>query len=223
MSKINVVIFGAGDTGKVVFDILAMDIKYNVVGFIDKGETSIDENSVGCGVLGEEDDLVEISKEYNVHHGIISVGDNYLRQLIVRKIRKIIPPFKFINAIHPSVIISKKTQLGLGNILMPGVILNTDTVIGDFCLLNTGCSLDHDSVLKDYSSLAPGVIIGGNSIINSFAALSLGANVIHNIQIGFNSVIGAGAIVLNDIPENVIAYGSPCKVIRKRKLGDMYF
>lgn len=35
------------------------------------------------------------------------------------------------------------------------------------------------------------------------------------ITIGDNSVIGAGSVVTSDIPDNVVAYGVPCKVIRK--------
>jgi maltose O-acetyltransferase len=29
-----------------------------------------------------------------------------------------------------------------------------------------------------------------------------------------NTIIGAGSVVTKDIPDNVVAYGSPCKVIR---------
>ncbi len=44
-----------------------------------------------------------------------------------------------------------------------------------------------------------------------------GANVIvlPGVTIGNNSVIGAGAVVTKDIPDNVLAFGNPCKVIRK--------
>lgn len=45
----------------------------------------------------------------------------------------------------------------------------------------------------------------------------LGANVIvlPGVTIGENSVIGAGSVVTRDIPANVIAFGSPCKVYRE--------
>ena len=35
------------------------------------------------------------------------------------------------------------------------------------------------------------------------------------VTIGDNSVIGAGSIVTKDIPSGVLAFGNPCKVIRK--------
>ena len=39
--------------------------------------------------------------------------------------------------------------------------------------------------------------------------------VLPGVKIGKNSVIGAGSVVTKDIPENVIAFGSPCKVYRE--------
>ncbi len=45
----------------------------------------------------------------------------------------------------------------------------------------------------------------------------IGANVVvlPGVTIGENSVIGAGSVVTKDIPANVIAFGSPCKVYRE--------
>ena len=34
-------------------------------------------------------------------------------------------------------------------------------------------------------------------------------------EIGDNTVIGAGSVVTKDIPSNVIAVGTPCRVIRE--------
>jgi maltose O-acetyltransferase len=47
------------------------------------------------------------------------------------------------------------------------------------------------------------VWVGGNVIIN------LGVN------IGNNTIIGSGSVVTKDIPDNVIAAGNPCKILRK--------
>lgn len=45
----------------------------------------------------------------------------------------------------------------------------------------------------------------------------IGANVtiLPGVTIGDNTVIGAGSVVTKDIPQNVVAYGNPCKVIRQ--------
>ena len=45
----------------------------------------------------------------------------------------------------------------------------------------------------------------------------IGANVaiVPGVHIGKNTIIGAGSVVTKDIPENVVAVGNPCRVLRK--------
>ena len=44
----------------------------------------------------------------------------------------------------------------------------------------------------------------------------IGANtvIVPGVHIGKNTVIGAGSVVTKDIPDNVVAVGNPCKVLR---------
>ena len=35
------------------------------------------------------------------------------------------------------------------------------------------------------------------------------------VTIGDNTVIGAGSVVTKDIPENVVAVGNPCRIMRE--------
>lgn len=52
-------------------------------------------------------------------------------------------------------------------------------------------------------TIGDNVWIGGSSVI------------LPGVTIGNNVVIGAGSVVTKDIPDNVIAVGNPCRVIRK--------
>lgn len=45
--------------------------------------------------------------------------------------------------------------------------------------------------------------------------LGAGVIVLPGVCVGDNSVIGAGSVVTKDIPPNVVALGTPCKVIRE--------
>ena len=45
--------------------------------------------------------------------------------------------------------------------------------------------------------------------------IGAGTVVCPGVRIGENSVIGAGSIVTRDIPADVVAFGNPCRVIRK--------
>ena len=59
------------------------------------------------------------------------------------------------------------------------------------------------------------VVIGDNVWIGGNATIMPG------VTIGSNVTIGAGSVVTKDIPDNVIAAGNPCRVIREVKEGDI--
>ena len=56
--------------------------------------------------------------------------------------------------------------------------------------------------------MSGGVTVKENTLLDDGVIVTLGC------KVGKNSLIGAGAVVTKDIPDNVIAYGSPCKVVR---------
>ena len=45
--------------------------------------------------------------------------------------------------------------------------------------------------------------------------IGAGATILPGVHIGKNSVIGACSVVTRDIPENVLAVGNPCRVVRE--------
>jgi acetyltransferase-like isoleucine patch superfamily enzyme len=69
-------------------------------------------------------------------------------------------------------------------------------------------------VISDFCSINPGVNIAGNVTIGEGTTIGMGTNILNQVKIGKNTIIGAGSVVTKDIPDNVIAYGSPCKIIR---------
>lgn len=71
----------------------------------------------------------------------------------------------------------------------------------------------HDRIMGEgkktrYKTFAKPVIIGDNVWIGGNAVILPG------ITIGHNVTIGSGSVVTKDIPDNVLAYGNPCKVAR---------
>lgn len=67
----------------------------------------------------------------------------------------------------------------------------------DWELRNTGLEYAYPICIGD------NVWIGGNTVLNP------------GVSIGNNTVIGSGSVITKDLPENVIAFGNPCKVFRK--------
>lgn len=87
-------------------------------------------------------------------------------------------------------------------------------VIGDGCLLGPGvqlCAATHPldpTIRADWLEFAFPITLGANVWIG--AGVIVGAGV----TVGENSVIGAGSVVLSAVPANVLAAGSPCRVVR---------
>ena len=125
---------------------------------------------------------------------------------------------KFINIIHDGLDISNTSKLGRGVLINSKVSIAAHTTIGDFVSINRHVSIGHHINIGDYCSINPGVNIAGNVTIGEGTTIGMGTNILHTVKIGKNTIIGAGSVVTKDIPDNVIAYGSPCKVIRG--LGD---
>jgi len=217
----NVIIFGASGHGSVVADCIERQGVYNIKGFVDSYKKKGISHK-GYPVLGTEFDLPYILSSFNIYGGIIAIGDNWSRKLMVDRILAIDPDFLFVNAIHPRATIGSNAIIGAGSVIMPGAIVNAGSILGQHCIINTNASLDHDSHIGSYSSLAPRVSTGGNLILGCYSAICLGASIIENIEIGDHSVIGAGALVVNHIPSNVVAFGAPAKVIRNRDHGESY-
>lgn len=76
------------------------------------------------------------------------------------------------------------------------------------CVYTAGHPIDaeiRDSMLEFGKKVTIGnsVWVGGNTVINPA------------VTIGNNVIIGSGSVVTKDIPDNVIAAGNPCKVLRK--------
>lgn len=181
----------------------------------------IKESLEACGnvVAGFVDDNKEVNEcaGYPVLHSaagcspmIVSVGANRVRKMIVEKLGDV----EFATAIHPSAVVSPSAKIGEGTVVMAGAVINADAVIGKHCIVNTGATVDHDVVLEDYVHVAPGVNISGATHVGEGTWVGVGSCVIQCLNVGKWSFIGAGSVVVKDIPDGVVAYGNPCKVIK---------
>ena len=121
---------------------------------------------------------------------------------------------KFINLIFNDLIISKTSKIGIGCLIDAGINIAAHTNIGNFVSINRNVSIGHHTPIGDFVSINPGCNIAGNVTIGEKTVLGMGTNVLNTVQIGKNCVIGAGSNVTRNIPDNVIAYGNPCKIIR---------
>ena len=161
-------------------------------------------------VYGQE--ALKITMELNNKYHTPDEVRELFSRLIARKVDKntlILPPFY--------------TEFGKNTKLGKHVFINTcchfqdngGIEIGDHTMLGSNvtiATLNHEfSPKKRHNAIPKPVKIGKN--------VWIGANVtiLPGVNIGDNSIIGAASVVTKDVPANTLAYGVPCKAIRKIK------
>lgn len=217
----NIILFGGGNHASYCIDIIEQEGKYKILGILD---SILEVGAIihGYEVLGGIEDFKKIHESKNIFGGFISIGDNWNRKLVYDKIVNLKSDLLFVNAIHPSSTICKNVKMGVGNLIMAGSIIDTDAKIGNFVWFGSRALLEHGSIMHDFSSISSGSMTGGKVEIGKFSAITLGVTIVDRIKIGENSVIGSGSLVLKDVPDNMLAYGSPAKNIRERKPGEKF-
>jgi sugar O-acyltransferase (sialic acid O-acetyltransferase NeuD family) len=217
----NIVIIGGGNQAHYTIDIIEKEGKYNIVGIIDSIH-EVGSDRFGYKILGRQEDIAEIITKYQIQGGLITIGDNWIRHIVFNQILNLVPNFEFVNAIHPSVIIGNNVKLGVGITAMAGVIFNPKSEIGNFTFFATGAQIEHDCIISDFASVSAGSVTGGYVKLGKFSALTLGVTVLDRLEIGENTVVGAGSLVLKSLPSDVLAYGNPANIIRKRAIGEKF-
>ncbi len=215
------VIAGASGHARVVADVVRSRDDRRVVGFLAPDlppGASVD----GDPVLGDDDELAEIARAGGADGWVCGMGDNARRRGVTERLGSLAPELPNPAVVHASATIAPGVVLGAGTVVMAGVVINVGTSIGRGCVVNTSASVDHDGEISDFANLSPGVVLGGGCRVGSGSFVGLGAKVIHNVTIGRDTVVGAGALVTRDLPDNVVAYGIPARVVRDRTSTDPY-
>ena len=121
---------------------------------------------------------------------------------------------RYASITNKNVAISSTTKLGIGVHINSLVSIAAFSFIDDFVSINRNSSIGHHCSIGKFTTVNPGANIAGFVKIGQGCLIGMGANVIDGVEIGANSIIGAGSLVTKNIPDNVIAYGNPCKIIR---------
>lgn len=211
-SKRPIVVWGASGHALVVADILRLRKEFHILGFLDDVDPQRKgERFCNSTVLGGREQL-DILLGEGVRHFIIGIGDCSARTRLAEQIRQ--KGYSLETAIHPQAVISSDVVLGAGTVVTAGAVISPRVEIGENVIVNTSASVDHECVIGDGVHLSPGVRLSGKVTVGCGSWIGIGAIVKEKVRIGANSVVGAGAVVLNDIPDNVVAYGWPARVIR---------
>lgn len=206
------VVWGASGHAKVIADIIQLNGDFQIVGYLDDVNSNCHgQTFYGYPILGGKEQLDKLL-ESGIEHIIIGVGNCHARYTLSKLVHS--RGFKFTNAIHPRSIIARDVCIGEGSVTVAGAVVNPGSKLGKHVIVNTCASVGHDCTIQDAVHIAPGVRVGGHSTIGEKSWIGIGSALRDHVTIGKNCIIGAGTVVIKDIPDNVLAYGVPAKIIK---------
>jgi acetyltransferase-like isoleucine patch superfamily enzyme len=94
------------------------------------------------------------------------------------------------------------------------ILAREDVRIGRGVILSAGVTVI-SSTLDFTHSQPPYERLAAPVTIKDYAWIGAGAKILPGVTIGEGSVIGAGSMVTKNIPDNVVAVGSPARVTRE--------
>ena len=194
----SIYIYGASGHGLVVADI-AKSCGYKEIIFIDDGENNYPS--------------FDKIKDNNGIPIVFGVGVNTVRKKLFDKVES--AGFEIVTLVHKTATIASSVAIGKGTVVMPHVVINAKSTIGNGVILNTSSVIEHENIIGDFAHISPNVALAGNVTVDENTHIGIGSNVIQGVKIGGNCIIGAGSVIVTDIPDDVLCYGNPCKIMKE--------
>lgn len=209
-----ILLIGGGGHCKSVLDSLLELNEYAEIGIIDKRE-NLGKLVMGVPVVGFDDDLPTLFREgYGYAFVTIgSIGNPTLRIKLFNIISEI--GYKIPVIIDDSAKVSKHARIEQGVFLGKQTVINAGALIQKGSIINSGSIVEHDCKIGAFAHIAPGAVLGGEVVVGENSHIGSNVTVKQQIHIGSNSIIGMGSVVLQNIDSHTIAYGNPCKEVKK--------
>ncbi|GGJ63747.1 sugar O-acyltransferase (sialic acid O-acetyltransferase NeuD family) [Anoxybacillus voinovskiensis] len=209
-----IVIYGAGGFAReIAFFIEQINEKqptWYIKGFVDDNSDNVGTYINGYPVIGTGQWLASLDEEISV---VIGIGSSRVREAVVQRLARCLH-IQYPNIIHPSVILSNTTKMGVGNVIGAGSVLTCNIKIGSFVTIHSHCTIGHDATIDDFATILPRAAIAGNVHLGRCVDFGTNATIIQGLSVGEYSVIGAGAVVVRNIPAYCTAVGVPAKPIK---------
>jgi len=207
----SIVIVGAGGHARVIADIVRLAGRYTVVGYLDDLHPERRGASWDAGTILGGMEQLGVLRSSGVNAAFVAVGDCEARLALADRLGA--AGFDLPVLMHPSAVRAGDVTMGPGSVLVAGAIVNPGARIGAHVIVNTAASVDHECVIDDGVHIACGARLGGRVHVGRGSWIGLGAVVKERVHIGSGTLVGAGSLVLKDLPDDVVAYGTPARVI----------
>lgn len=206
-------LLGGGGHCKSIIDSLVGCNSYTEIGIVEKSG-SCNSSILGIAVVGFDEDLGKLKREgyTDAFVSLGSIGNTSSRRRLFDLIISL--EFDVPNIIDNSAVVSRDSILGKGIFIGKNAVVNAGSVLENGVIINSSVTVEHDCMIGAFAHVSPGVVLCGNVTIGSDTHVGAGSVVRQQISVGSNTTVGMGSIVLHDIPDKMIAYGIPCRIVR---------
>jgi sugar O-acyltransferase (sialic acid O-acetyltransferase NeuD family) len=193
------ILIGGGGHARSCEDVIELEGRYKIEGVVDVQPLDMGEFKF----LGSDEDLPELVSKYSSI--LITIGQIKSSKSRRRMFEKLF----FLGADMPTIVsplafLSRRTQIGVGCILMHGSIVNANAMIGNNCIINSQSLIEHDVVIGSHCHISTGARVNGGVTIGDDCFIGSGSIIHQGVSIGRNCVVAAGSVINKNISDNSV-------------------
>lgn len=217
MEKEKIIIIGCGEQARVTIDALEEQGKYGIFGLVTNSNEELHQKVYGHEVICLDTDVEQLLSEnadikgYFLGVGIASGSMKRRYELYTVLDKHLLA----VNIISPESVISRHARIGKGIFLEAYTRMANGVIIGDHCLIQSFTSINHDQTIGDNVLIGCNVSMSGIKI-GSHTVIADGSSIGFKKSVGENCLITDGTVITKNIPDNVIAFGNPAKMLPRR-------
>jgi len=210
-----VVIFGAGDIGRLACVYLTRDSEHEVVAFaVDAGFRRVDE-LLGLPVLDFDEACRRFPPETYAMFVALSYGHmNRDRAGKYEAIKNI--GYRLVSYVSSRCTFLSDEPVGDNCFILEDNTIQPFVKIGSNVTLWSGNHIGHDSVIGDHCFLTSHVVVSGNVRVGAYSFIGVNATLRNSITLAPATLVGAGAVIMKDTIEKGVYLPQRAELFAKR-------
>jgi UDP-3-O-[3-hydroxymyristoyl] glucosamine N-acyltransferase len=201
-----VVIAGAGKLGKLLFDCIDGDARWNVIGFIDDGRAG--ESCFELPVFSSEGYDRRLTR-----NAFMAVGYPAIRRQMVDRLAPL--GLDWQTYIDRRCIVGRNAVLGRGTLVLSFAMVASGVRIGEFTYISSYANIGTGSVVGSFTSLMMGAG-AGESVIGDDCVLGLRSACLDHAALGDGVTVAPYTLVRRAIPAGALVAGSPARIVERQ-------
>ena len=206
----NIIVFGAGEFGTLIQNVMSYNQDFQIAAF---GDDNMDKSKITTGnvPLFNQGDLFQFAKENEIQTAIVAIGNNRVRGVKYNLFKD--AGFEMLSIVHPKALIDTKVVFGDNVIIEMGTAIHTHSKIGNNVFLGGDALIGHHNIIGNHVLGGGNASFGGAVVVEDYASVGVGSSIKPGVNIGKGAIVGVGAVVIKDVEPGTTVVGVPAKPI----------